>query len=216
MGESMDIAEVLSRDDLSGCDLTGMSLGARDLRGKILRGADLSHAHLGSADLSGADLRNACLCEANLGAANLVGADLRYADLRKANLKGSKLEGADLREVIGLELGAPLGLAEFVKPVKFEETDEYAGAIEQGYQPLAHWGRSYAGDDGNTLYKDRHAWMAIKNKLGDAIFADRKTFGEVRLVRQYKEYSQWAYMISKRGFERIARSMGISVKRKHS
>jgi len=210
----MNIHECLERDDLSGEDLAGMSLGCRDLRGKVFRGADLSNAHLGGADLSGADLRNAILFKTNLGAAKLNGADLRYSDLRQANLRGADLSGADLREAIGLDIGAPVPLSDLVRPVAFVETDDYRSAVEEGYQPLAFWGQSYAGADGNTLYKDRHAWAELKNKLGDVIFGDRKIFGEVRLVRQYREYSQWAYLISKRGFERIARTMGLSVSKK--
>ncbi|MDJ0838215.1 MAG: pentapeptide repeat-containing protein [Acidobacteriota bacterium] len=209
-----DMAELLIKDDLSGVELSGASLGGRDLRGKNLRGADLSHAHLGGADLTGADLRNANLYKANLGAAKLVGADLRYSDLREANLSGCDLTGADLREAQGLHLDSPVPLAEFVRPLTFEETEDFQKAKEAGFYPLSYWGQSYAGNDGNTLYKNRSTWLLLKERLGDAIFGDRKTFAEVRLVRQYKEYSQWAYMISKRGFERIAKQMNLTLKKK--
>lgn len=206
--------DMLKQQDLAGMDFSGWSLGTADLSGKNLRGADLSNAHLGKANLSGADLRNANLQYANLGMASLAGADLRYSDLREANLTGADLSGADLREAQGLTIETPVPLLDIIRPVIFEETEEYQKAQDSGYFPLAHWGKSYAGSDGQTLMRDRNAWTAIKNKLGESIFGDRKTYNEVRLVRQYKEYSQWAYMISKRGFERIARQMGVSVKSK--
>lgn len=208
--------EILSLNDLSGQDLSGASLGGAQLRGKNFRGADLSHAHLGAADLSGADLRNANLNRANLGAANLVGADLRYADLREANLKNSNLNGADLRECLGLDADSPVELSYLVRPVNLEETEEFSSARDSGYHPLAHWGKHYSLDTGKTLYKNETVWLQLKKELGDSIFGDRKIFSEVKLVQQYKEYSQWAYMISKRGFLRIAKAMGIKVRQKQS
>ena len=209
----MDIARILSERDLTGASLSGISLGGCDLRGKNLRGADLSYAHLGRANLSGADLRNAKLCHANLGAANLTGADMRFCDLREANLNGAHMDGADLREAIGLHLTAPVPLSNFVKPIRMEVTEEYEEAQKEGYFPITHWGKAYVLD-GHTLSGDTGAWEAVKTKLGDTIFGDKKTFSEVRLVKRYKHYSQWAYMISKKGFERIAASIGLPVHKK--
>ncbi len=209
----MDVAKILGKRDLSGVSLSGLSLGGCDLSGKNLRGADLSYAHLGAANLSGADLRNANLCHANLGAANLKGADMRFCDLREANLNGALLEGADLREAIGLHLTAPVPLTNFIKPIRMEVTEEYEEAQKDGFFPITHWGKTYALD-GHTLSRDSGAWEAVKTKLGDAIFGDKKTFSEVRLVKRYKHYSQWAYMISKKGFERIATSVGLKVQKK--
>ena len=206
----MNKNEILSSQDLAGADLSGASLGGMNLAGKNLRGADLSHAHLGAADLSGADLRNANLNQANLGAANLRGADLRFADVREANLAGANLVGADLREAIGLE-STSHSAAAFVKPVVLEETDDYLSAQQEGYLPLAHWGKNYKLDNGKTLYRQQLVWKQLKGKLGDSIFGDRTTFSEVRLVQQYKHYSQWAYMISKTGFERIATGLGLNL-----
>ena len=205
---------ILERDDLSGADLSGFSLGARDLIGKNLRGADLSHAHLGGANLSGADLRNANLCFANLGAANLTGADLRFCDLTNANMAGAPLNGADFRDAVGLDIASPVPLSQFVRPLTLEETEDYRTAKEDGFYPLSHWGHSYSLNDGNTLYKSSSVWYELKERLGDVIFGDHKTFSEVCLVRQYKEYSQWAYMISCNGFERITHRMGLKLKKK--
>ena len=210
----MSVKRILEQSDLAGQDLAGCSLGACDLSGKIFRGADLSHAHLGNANLAGADLRNANLYKANLGAANLTGADLRYADLREANMAETILAGADLREVIGLPVSAPVPLDQMVRAIELEETEDFVSAKEAGYFPLSHWGKTYALTNGKTLYRNRSAWQNVKAKLGDTIFGDRKTFGEVRLVQQYKQYSQWAYMISKAGFERIASGLGLTVQKK--
>ena len=210
----MDISEVLRRPDLSGMDLSSYSLGGKDLRGKIFRGADLSHAHLGHADLRGADLRNANLYQANLGAANLSGADLRYSDLREANLTGAILTGTDLREAIGLDRVSINSISTLIKPITLEPTEDFLKAQKRGYFPLSHWGKSYHLDGGDTLYKNTTVWGRLKAHLGDTIFGDRKIFSEVKLVQQYKDYSQWAYMISRRGFEMIAGGLGIPVKQK--
>lgn len=207
----MDIEKLLEQSDLNGANLSGLSLGGRNLRGRNLRGANLSHAHLGGADLSGADLRNANLSNANLGAANLTGADLRFSDLRETNLNHAILVGADLREAIGLTVDANVPIGALVKQANFEVSPEYEEACNQGYHSLSHWGHSYELNDGDTLYKNSGVWDLIKRRLGDAIFSDRTTCGQVRLVRRYRHYSQWAYMISKAGFERIAASLGLHV-----
>ncbi len=205
------IKNILEKQDLSGANLNGSSLGGLNLAGKNFRGADLSHAHLGNANLSGADLRNANLSHANLGAANLTGADLRYSDLRHANLSETILKGADLREVIGLDMSAPLPMATFVKPMNLEVTEDFNQAQEEGFFPISHWGKIYSLNDGQTLYRDSGAWKAFKSRFGDSIFGDRRIFSEVRLVKQYKNYSQWAYMVSKKGFERIATGLGMNI-----
>ena len=200
--------------DFTGADLSGRSFGARDLRGANFRGADLSYAHLGGADLRGADFRNVNFYKANLGAANLAGADLRYSDLRETNLAGANLNGTDLRDAIGLDVSAPVPLTTIVKPLLLQETDDFVSAKEAGYFPLSHWGRTFALDNGKTLCRNRSIWRKIKNQLGETIFGDRQTFSEVRLVQQYKEYSQWAYMISMNGFMRIAAGLGLDVKKR--
>lgn len=212
----MDIQTILKERDLSGLSLSGYSLGGMDLRGKIFRGADLSYAHLGSADLRGADLRNANLYQANLGAANLVGADLRYADLRGCNLHGAEMLGADLRESQGAGETTPSPAAAVVKTATplLEETEDYLKAQAEGFYPISFWGKNFSTADEQTLSKSNTLWTRLKNAFGDEIFRDRTTYGEVRLVRQYKHYSQWAYMITRQGFERIAKHMGMDIKPK--
>ena len=212
----MEEDTLLQQTDLRGANLSGMSLGGRDLRGRNLRGADLSNAHLGGANLTGADLRNANLSHANLGAADLTGADMRFCDLREANLNHTILDGTDLRDVIGLSLDSNAPISALVKPLKFEVSPEYEIARQEGFHSLSHWGKAYSLEDGDTLYKNSGVWDLVKRKLGDAIFSDRTTCGQVRLVRRYKHYSQWAYMISKQGFERIASSLGIHVENKEN
>ena len=211
----MKLQDLLCRRDLAGTNLSGFSLGNCDLSGKNLRGADLSHAHLGRAKLCGTDLRNANLYKANLGAADLTGADLRYADLREANLSGALLDGADLRDTMGIS-GTQFGMLPYlVKHLQLEETKDYLAAKENGYLPLAHWGNIFELDPAGTrLQEEKVVWGDIKKKIGDLIFGDRQTFEEVRLVQKYQHYSQWAYMISQKGFERIANRMGLRLKLK--
>ncbi|MCB1052819.1 MAG: pentapeptide repeat-containing protein [Acidobacteria bacterium] len=191
-------------------NLSGFSLGHCDLSGKCFRGADLSFAHLGCSLLRGSDLRNANLRHANLGAADLTGADLRYSDLRSANLSGAILLGADLRESMQDEPLASSGPL-LVPHLDLEETEAFSQAKDDGFFPLQHWGHQYQLATGETLYKSPIMWPQIKRKLGGLIFGDTQTFKEVRLVQQYKHYSQWAYMLSRTGFERVMNSLGLKV-----
>lgn len=203
--------DIEKRDNLASLNLSGLSLGCADLSGKNLRGADLSYAHLGCAKLMGADLRNANLRFANLGAADLRGADCRYADLRDANLAGALVEGADFRECIGQ---APVDIAtppRAIDHIFLEETRAYRDAQNEGYLPIGDWANRYTLEDGDTLHRALPQWQVMKRRLGTVIFGDRQTYREVRLVQQYKHYSQWAYMISRQGFERIASLMGFRV-----
>lgn len=212
----MKIEEILQARDLSGQNFSGMSLGGCDLSGKNLRGADLSYAHLGGAILRGTDLRNANLHQANLGAADLTGADLRYADLRETNLKGAILVGADLRECMGLKQFPVMPhYSELYPEPRLEETEDFANAQQDGYFPISHWGSQFSLMTNNReLQANDTIWCNIKDHLGELIFGDRTTYKEVRLVRQYKHYSQWAYMISKKGFEQMVQKLGLSVKPK--
>ncbi len=80
------------RADLTGLNLSNVSL----------RQMNLSHADMTETDLSGADLRNVRLAGANLVRtvlrnANLRGADLRDADLSDADLRDAVLLDANLR-----------------------------------------------------------------------------------------------------------------------
>ena len=207
----MDLQDILSTQDLSNCNLSGCSLGGVDLRGKIFRGTNLARAHLGNANLSGADLRKACLTQANLGAANLTGADLRESDLRGANLLKARLTGADFRGAIGLPPSFRKSNHPPMHRIHFEETDEYLNAKNRGFFPLSYWGNAYLLSSGKTLQRHASLWRDLKAHLGELIFDDRQTFAEVLLVQQYKHYSQWAYMISKAGFERMVKTMGIEL-----
>lgn len=199
--------EILEKEDWSGANLQSASLGYCDLRGKNFRGADLSFSHLGFADLRGADLRNANLFAANLGAADMRGADLRYCDLRNTNLNGAQLEGADLREGF-LEEG-PVQKRVLNSP--WTETEDFKKAQEEGFFPVSHWGEKYQLEGAGTLYHDQKSWSFIKKKIGALVFGDRETFEEVRLVQQYTDYAQWAYMVTRKGFERMTQQMGIKV-----
>lgn len=213
----MDLDHILNTWDLSGQDLAGKSLGGCDLSGKNLRGADLSYAHLGGANLRGADLRNANLYQANLGAADLTGADLRHADLRQTNRVGTIFIGADMRESMGAQDSHEALPNYLVRHFDFEETQEYSAAKAEGYLPLTHWGNQYqVSNNGKALRSNDTAWKVIKNQLGELIFGDKQAYSEVRLVQKYKHYSQWAYMISQKGFEQIATKLGLHISRREN
>jgi uncharacterized protein YjbI with pentapeptide repeats len=104
----------LSQADLSGAELSGVTLigaylGEADLSGADLSWASLLQAVLGGANLSKANLSeawldNAVLPGANLSRANLSGAGLAEAilgggNLTHANLSGANLSGANLSGV---------------------------------------------------------------------------------------------------------------------
>ncbi|MBF0354602.1 MAG: pentapeptide repeat-containing protein [Alphaproteobacteria bacterium] len=87
----------LSRQNMSGCDLSGAILTQADLTYCRLTGAECSEARLDGADLRYADLAGADLTEAVLGASRLRHVNLEGATLKGANLRGADLSGADLR-----------------------------------------------------------------------------------------------------------------------
>ena len=86
-----DGAYDLSGANLSRLSLTKAQLAKADLRGATLRGADLMRACLAGANLQGADL-----ADAKLQQADLCGADLRCANLTRAVLNGTAVTAAKL------------------------------------------------------------------------------------------------------------------------
>jgi uncharacterized protein YjbI with pentapeptide repeats len=87
--------------NLTGADLSGLSLIQVDFTGAVMRNANLQHADLGQAtldqaDLSGANLSNAQMIQASARYAKLAGADLAHADFTQADLTGADLAKANL------------------------------------------------------------------------------------------------------------------------
>jgi len=85
--------------NLSGADLSGVNLSGMTLIGADLSGANLSEANLYEVDLSGANLGGATFSEANLKGASLRGTSLRRSQLDRADLRGADLTGAILYDV---------------------------------------------------------------------------------------------------------------------
>jgi len=77
-------------------DLTGANLSGLSIIGADLGRANLMGANLIGANLTEANLRMANLSEANLAGANITGGDLRMANLRMANLSETNLTEADI------------------------------------------------------------------------------------------------------------------------
>lgn len=211
----MDLDALLKQWDLSDQNFSNLSLGSRDFSGKCLQRSNFSSAHLGCANFRGADLRGCNFSYANLGAADLRGADLRGADLRGANLNAADMAGADLRGSSGhqglgaMETTLPAYLS---KNLDLVETDEYQHAKNSGYWPISYWGRQYMlSENQQQLCAVMPLWQDMKRHLGEMIFSDRDTYREVLLVQQFKQYSQWAYMISQKGFERLTVQLGLDV-----
>ncbi|CAA6603935.1 conserved hypothetical protein [Rhodospirillaceae bacterium LM-1] len=87
----------LSRQVMTGVDLSGAILTQADLTYCRMTGAECSEARLEGADLRYAEMAGADLTEAVLGAARLRHVNLEGAKLKGANLRGADLSGADLR-----------------------------------------------------------------------------------------------------------------------
>lgn len=87
----------LSRQNMTGVDLSGAILTQADLTYCRLIGAECSEAKLDGADLRYAEMAGADLTEAVLGASRLRHVNLQGAKLKGANLRGADLSGADLR-----------------------------------------------------------------------------------------------------------------------
>ena len=86
----------LSNKNLSHADMTEADLSGADLRKVRLVGANMVRTVLRNANLRGADLRNADLSDADLREAILLDADLRGADLWRANLDGCVITPTEL------------------------------------------------------------------------------------------------------------------------
>jgi uncharacterized protein YjbI with pentapeptide repeats len=87
--------------NLTGADLSGLSLAQVDFTGAVMRDANLQHADLtqatlDQADLSGANLSNAQMTQVSAKDAKLVGAQLGHVDLTQADLTGADLAKANL------------------------------------------------------------------------------------------------------------------------
>jgi len=86
------------KPNLSGADLTGMTLIAIDFSFTNLAGANLSGTSLAWSSLQGADLTDADLSDADLDEALLDHADLTGANLTGANLASVFLHGTNLTD----------------------------------------------------------------------------------------------------------------------
>lgn len=104
--EVLDVNTLMGIDltdaDLSGADLSDVSLYESTLIGVNLTNTDLArteliYANLTHANMSGTDLYRADLSYANLTYADLSYANLTHADLSYANLTDTDLYGANLR-----------------------------------------------------------------------------------------------------------------------
>ncbi len=94
-----DLSEVsLCYADLRNTNLTNANLHEADLRFANLSGAILSKVNFRYANLSGTTLSGANLSGANLSGAQLSGANLSDATLNEADLSGANLNGAYLSE----------------------------------------------------------------------------------------------------------------------
>ena len=105
--------------DLSGDDLSGLSLVDADLSGSALDGTDLSGADLTGcsfvgADLPGANLTSATIDRAHFDQANLAGAILTGASGADATFTQAVLASASLQQITGLT-GARFDSAEMAE-----------------------------------------------------------------------------------------------------
>lgn len=117
--------------DLTGADLSGLTLPAGDLVQAALSGANLTNATLAGAKMGKAQLCWARFVDANLSGADLTRADLSRADLTGASLGGAIFTGANLRGACLLGVcGEPLSWSgasidrEMLERSEFSDEDE--------------------------------------------------------------------------------------------
>ncbi|CAM2006819.1 pentapeptide repeat-containing protein [Acanthopleuribacter pedis] len=99
-----DYVPNLSKQDLGGCDLSGVDLSKVNFIRANLNGANLSKCRLNSAnlinaELAGVNFSGATLTDANLQNANLAGANFNRVELSRVNFTGATLRGALLNRV---------------------------------------------------------------------------------------------------------------------
>lgn len=88
------VASLLKSKKCYSCDLSGLNLSGRNLKGADLEKANLTGCNLEGASLDRANLKGAILIRANLRKASLQG-----ADLYKADFTGADLTDADMKKV---------------------------------------------------------------------------------------------------------------------
>jgi uncharacterized protein YjbI with pentapeptide repeats len=99
-----DVAHAIERkESLAGRNLSGADLSRMSLRGVDMSGAYLEAANLTEADLAGANLSGAVLARATLRGTKLGGANLSKANLGKSDLNAAILTAANLTESILFE-----------------------------------------------------------------------------------------------------------------
>ncbi len=108
------IAQLLSKGECPGCNLTNTDLSDQDLQGANLAGANLTGANLQNTNLRGANLEGATLVQVTLSDTMLAGANLRDADFSDLDIDvvfesveiiGTQFEGA--RFAHGVVCGPP-------------------------------------------------------------------------------------------------------------
>jgi uncharacterized protein YjbI with pentapeptide repeats len=86
--------------DLSGADLSHLTLRGINFLGANIKGANFTQSELIGARLNKSDLSDAILKNADLSKCNLNGVNLTHADLTEARLSQADLSGAHLRKAV--------------------------------------------------------------------------------------------------------------------
>lgn len=142
--------------DLSGIDLTGVSLVAKDFDGANLTGATLTGAQVSGATFKGANLTGASMAGLNLTDVNLAGATMQSTDFSDASLSGAALQGDVLH-------GAVLSGATF-------ELDPTVPSNDVDLSGLDLQGASFEGQLGSAGVMQRANFSGAQ--LGGASFRD--------------------------------------------
>lgn len=168
----------LSRQDLSGVNLSGcyleaVNLSNAKLSGANLEGAILAFANLSRCDLSGANLKGANLGSADLSEALFNGADMTAVQLGKSVLTGAKLIDCELTNADFMESNlagadfsrSTLPGASFIElnmsRIKFEKAELTASQFVSC---------KLDGSDFSGAHLDESSW--IESNLDGADFSD--------------------------------------------
>ena len=105
---------ILTRADLSGCNLERTNLSGADLSGAVLKNSLMADADLNSCNLSAANLSGAAAPRVNFASSDMAGsnmtgslfgqADMTGANLNRADMTGADLSGANLKGAQGHDM----------------------------------------------------------------------------------------------------------------
>jgi len=199
IADHVDLNNVyLYKADLSGMNLSYISLKDAymhkvNLKDASLKMTDLSYANLSCSDLTGANLQEAVLVKTNLKMSNLNRADLSNANLNGAFLYGADLDGAILD---GVDFaGANIHNVYLQNSRGYRDSHEIFSELIRrrlvSEFTMNQWGMI------GIIINHNLCWDSIKNRFGEKMLP----IFEVLANESFDEYLIWYEKLLKGGTE---------------